>query len=412
MPESAPVTLLNVDDYAPGLYARSTGVAAGRLHGAGGRQRARRRCASPPSHKPALVLLDVNMPDMSGLEVCRRLKTDPETVLVLVLHVSATATRGSDRLQALEHGADTYLVEPVETEELIATVRALLRLRAAETALRERERQLQAILEHTPVVLFMKGADGRYLLANQGYERSPDGLGRRAEGPPRHRAVRSRDWPTPWGPRGRGVLETASSPPSSRRRWASGRPAASTIRSVSRSTRRSRPAVRRLHHCHRHHAAQARRTEYQSLLAREQSARRDAEIGQPDEGRLPGDAVARAPDADRRRFWAGPRSSRPFSGTRRPCIARWRASSGTRASRFSSSTTCSISRGSSPGKLRLDLRVVDLGPVLLAAIETVAPGGSGEGHPHREPASSPGPASSWAIPGGFSRSSGTSCRTP
>ena len=107
---------------------------------------------------------------MSGLEVCRRIKSDPDTSAVLVLHVSATATAGADRLQALEYGADTYLIEPVETEELIATVRALLRLRAAETALRERERQFQAILDHTPVVLFMKDAGGRYLLANREYE--------------------------------------------------------------------------------------------------------------------------------------------------------------------------------------------------------------------------------------------------
>ena len=169
MPESTPVTLLNVDDYAPGLYARSRALrqAGFTVLEASTGTEALRLAAE---HKPALVLLDVNMPDMSGLEVCRRLKTDPETSSVLVLHVSATATRGSDRLQALEHGADTYLVEPVETEELIATVRALLRLRAAETALRERERQFQAILDHTPVILFMKGADGRYLLANKGYE--------------------------------------------------------------------------------------------------------------------------------------------------------------------------------------------------------------------------------------------------
>jgi CheY-like chemotaxis protein len=107
----------------------------------------------------------------SGLEVCRRLKTDPDTAALLAVHVSATATCGSDRLQALEHGADTYLVEPVETEELIATIRALLRLREAETALRERDRLLHAILEHTPVVLFMKATDGHYLLANREYGR-------------------------------------------------------------------------------------------------------------------------------------------------------------------------------------------------------------------------------------------------
>jgi DNA-binding response OmpR family regulator len=169
MAEAGPIRLLNVDDYAPGLYARSRALrqAGFTVLEASTGTEALRLAAE---YKPALVLLDVNMPDMSGLEVCRRIKSDPETSAVLVLHVSATATTGADRLQALEYGADTYLIEPVETEELVATVRALLRLRAAETALRERERQLQAILDHTPVVLFMKDATGRYLLANHEYE--------------------------------------------------------------------------------------------------------------------------------------------------------------------------------------------------------------------------------------------------
>jgi PAS domain S-box-containing protein len=168
--QSEPIMILNVDDYAPGLYARSRALRAAGFNvveastGTDALRLVR-------EHKPALVLLDVNMPDMSGLEVCRRVKADPTTAAVLVLHVSATATRGTDRLQALEHGADTYLVEPVETEELIATIRALLRLRRAEIELRERERQFQAILDQTPVILFMKTADGRYLLANRGFER-------------------------------------------------------------------------------------------------------------------------------------------------------------------------------------------------------------------------------------------------
>ena len=83
----------NVDDYAPGLYARSRALRQAGftvLEASNGTEALR----LAPIHKPALVLLDVNMPDMSGLEVCRRLKTDPDTAALLVLHVSATATRG------------------------------------------------------------------------------------------------------------------------------------------------------------------------------------------------------------------------------------------------------------------------------------------------------------------------------
>lgn len=74
-----------------------------------------------------LVLLDVNLPDMSGYDVCEMIKANRETALTPVLHVSASATAASNRAEGLRRGAEGYLVEPVEREELLATVEALLR---------------------------------------------------------------------------------------------------------------------------------------------------------------------------------------------------------------------------------------------------------------------------------------------
>lgn len=74
-----------------------------------------------------LVVLDVNLPDMSGYEVCERIKGGAVTAGIPVLHVSATATDLADRTEGLRRGAEGYLVEPVEREELLATVEALLR---------------------------------------------------------------------------------------------------------------------------------------------------------------------------------------------------------------------------------------------------------------------------------------------
>src|SRR6478752_4417455 len=91
------------------------------------------------THKPALVLLDVNLPDINGLEVCQRIKNDPNLSSLFVLQISASLISTQDKVRALEGGADSYLLEPVEPEELIATVRALLRLQRAEQALRESE---------------------------------------------------------------------------------------------------------------------------------------------------------------------------------------------------------------------------------------------------------------------------------
>lgn len=73
-----------------------------------------------------LVLLDVGLPDMSGFDVCQRIKNDP-ALAQPVIHLSATAIRGADRAQGLTRGADAYLTEPVEPDELLATVTSLLR---------------------------------------------------------------------------------------------------------------------------------------------------------------------------------------------------------------------------------------------------------------------------------------------
>ena len=86
---------------------------------------------------PRLIVLDVKLPDLDGLEVCRRLKADERTAHIPVLQTSATFVDAESRAEGLDSGADGYLVQPVEPEELIATVRALLRANDAEAGLRE-----------------------------------------------------------------------------------------------------------------------------------------------------------------------------------------------------------------------------------------------------------------------------------
>ena len=78
-----------------------------------------------------LAILDVHLPDASGLEVTRNLRADPVHASTPVVHVSAIARETSDKVVALDQGADAYLVDPIEPEELLSTVRALLRTSGA-----------------------------------------------------------------------------------------------------------------------------------------------------------------------------------------------------------------------------------------------------------------------------------------
>jgi signal transduction histidine kinase len=90
-----------------------------------------------------LAILDVKLPDMFGWDICKRIKENPATASIMVLELSATLATAEDRARGLELGADAYLVHPVEIIELIATLRALYRLRQAE---RERERHRELFL--------------------------------------------------------------------------------------------------------------------------------------------------------------------------------------------------------------------------------------------------------------------------
>jgi two-component system alkaline phosphatase synthesis response regulator PhoP len=76
--------------------------------------------------RPALMLLDLMLPGMPGIEVCKRLRTDATTARLPIIIVTAKATE-TDRVLGLEMGADDYLVKPFSTRELVARVRAVLR---------------------------------------------------------------------------------------------------------------------------------------------------------------------------------------------------------------------------------------------------------------------------------------------
>ena len=95
-------------------------------------------------HQPDVILLDVTMPSMDGLEVCRRLKADPATRLIPIVLVTGQAEL-SDRLRGLEAGADEILEKPVHPHELKARVRSLSRMKYLIDALDSAEAAFMAL---------------------------------------------------------------------------------------------------------------------------------------------------------------------------------------------------------------------------------------------------------------------------
>jgi len=135
--------IVNVDDNEPARYARSRilKTAGFAVHEA---STAKESVEMIAALRPDLVLLDVHLPDANGIEICRELKSNPANASLLIIQISASALTAPHATAALNSGADMYLMEPVDSDVLIATVRALLRVRKAERDLAKANLALQS----------------------------------------------------------------------------------------------------------------------------------------------------------------------------------------------------------------------------------------------------------------------------
>jgi len=162
MESQSPVTVLHVDDDATargllGQLLRSEGfqvVPAATGHEA----------LSLVAGQPDVILLDVCLPDLSGFEVCRRLKAEPATARIPIIQLSGYFTHPDDRVHGLEDGADAYLTKPVEPRELIAHMRALVRDRQTEQGFR-------SLAENVPDIIARFDRAHRHLFVNRQVER-------------------------------------------------------------------------------------------------------------------------------------------------------------------------------------------------------------------------------------------------
>jgi DNA-binding response OmpR family regulator len=95
---------------------------------------------------PDLVLLDVMLPDMSGVDVCQQIKTDQNLQRTFVILASGIRVSSDSQAEGLDCGADGYIVRPISNKELVARVQSMERIKRVEDALLEKERQQQKLI--------------------------------------------------------------------------------------------------------------------------------------------------------------------------------------------------------------------------------------------------------------------------
>lgn len=123
------------------------------------------RLASQES--PDIILLDVQLPDISGLDICRQLKADPNLKTAFVVLLSGVEISSDSQSSGLEAGADGYITRPIQNRELIARVEALVRIQKTEKALRESEQLWRTLFEVTSDAMLLFNEEFTILAANR-----------------------------------------------------------------------------------------------------------------------------------------------------------------------------------------------------------------------------------------------------
>jgi DNA-binding response OmpR family regulator len=127
-----PERILVVDDNETNrdiLEARLTANGYEVLHAGDGEE----ALAMASRHRPDLILLDIMMPKLDGIEVCRRIKADADLAITPIILVTARSD-SKDVVNGLDAGADEYLTKPIDQTALVARVKALLRRKALHAA--------------------------------------------------------------------------------------------------------------------------------------------------------------------------------------------------------------------------------------------------------------------------------------
>jgi PAS domain S-box-containing protein len=130
----------------------------------------RRAMESIAQDIPDVMVLDIRMPDIDGLEVVRRVRADSRFAHLPIVHVSASFTDPESQAAGLDGGADGYLTHPVEPLVLLATIRALLRTRTAEREARAAETAWRATFEAIGEGVCVVDQQGRIERCNAAFE--------------------------------------------------------------------------------------------------------------------------------------------------------------------------------------------------------------------------------------------------
>jgi PAS domain S-box-containing protein len=118
------------------------------------------------SRAPDLILLDVRLPDISGVEVCRRIKTESPQKDIFIVLCSGEATSVEHKVDGFHTGADEYLIKPFGMNELLARVQTLMRLRNTTAALRASEEHHRRLIDILPDAVCLIHPKGRLIAAN------------------------------------------------------------------------------------------------------------------------------------------------------------------------------------------------------------------------------------------------------